>query len=78
MRHLEHRAWTGGSSPKPLHECSVEEISYVIYIYSEQCTWFAQYWKDIRDGVNQIPRDVANTFWERARADAHATYRDES
>lgn len=70
--------WTGGSSPKPLHECSLDEIKLVIFLYSEQCEHFGRYWGDIRLGINHIPRDVANTFWERARCDAHATYRNQS
>ena len=62
-------AWMGGSRPKPITECSVEEIALVSALFRDQFKTYYEYWKDYPS------RDVARLFWNRARHDAHATTR---
>lgn len=63
-------AWMGGSRPKPITECSADEVALVSLLFREQFKTWHDYWKDYPS------RDVARIFWNRARYDAHATMRD--
>lgn len=62
-------AWMGGSRPKPIEECSSDEIALVSALFREQFKTWHDYWKD------SPSLDVARIFWNRARHDAHATMR---
>ena len=62
-------AWMGGSRPKPIEECSSDEIELVFALFREQYETWHDYWKD------PPSFDVARIFWNRARHDAHATFR---
>ena len=69
--HPEHTAWTGGSSPLTFNLVALTpEGDYVLQLYREQVALWSDYWGDTP------PADVLDTFWGRARYDAHATYRD--
>lgn len=70
---MEHRAWTGGDGPRPLRECSAEERAYARKLYRAECRVWCDFWG--RDGYEL---DVARVFWNRARHDAHATFRPRS
>ncbi len=70
---LEHVTWMGGSSPLPVIEISVEEYAYAMELYFEQREEYRAYWKD---HGRQHEQDYAEMFWNRARHDAHATYRE--
>lgn len=65
----ERTAWTGGSSPRPWVYLSEGEKELVGEMYDEMVLDWQYYRGD------QPPLDVLNTFWGRARYDAHATYR---
>ena len=62
-------AWMGGSRPKPIKECSADEVALVSLLFREQFQTWHDYWKD------SPSLDVARIFWNRARHDAHATMR---
>lgn len=67
---IEHIAWTGGSSPRPMQEIGVEEYAYAMELFFEDVRIWEDYWNEpINKGANEI-------FWNRARGDAHATFRD--
>lgn len=68
MRTPQHKAWTGGSAPRPLPEVSRDERRYISHLFREQCETFRAFWGD-------LPGDVRRIFWNRARYDAHATFR---
>lgn len=63
-------AWTGGSAPRPLAEISRGEFALAWRLYCEQLNTWAAFWQ------TAVPHDVRETFWNRARGDAHATVRE--
>jgi len=63
-------AWTGGTPPRPLHELPRGEFALVWRLYCEQLDTWATFWQAA------VPHDVRETFWNRARYDAHATVRE--
>lgn len=63
-------AWTGGTAPKPLLGISKKERGLVSYLFQEQVMIWLDYWKV------KVPLDVCRIFWNRARHDAHSTFRD--
>lgn len=65
-------AWMGGSSPKPILECSHDEVRLVAEIFAEQVETYSEFWKVPPDD------DTISIFWNRARHDAHATFRENS
>jgi hypothetical protein len=69
----EHVAWTGGSSPAPYDEISDLEREYVEKLFDEQADLWLDHWSE-----TELPEDVQATFWQRARYDAHATFRAEA
>ncbi len=70
MNFPEHTAWTGGSSPKPYAETSTVEQIYTVKLFMADCRLWLDYWREER-----VPLDVKDIFWNRARGDAHATFR---
>lgn len=62
-------AWMGGSRPLKPTEISSAERSLVSYLFREQVATFNLFWGDMPT------RDTLKTLWNRARHDAHATYR---
>jgi hypothetical protein len=68
--HPEHVAWTGGTSPRPIHEIGVGEYLYAMELYFEDVDIWEDYWSPEVAG-----KGLRELFWNRARADAHATYR---
>lgn len=61
------KAWTGGSSPEgPM--CR-EELALWHHLFLEQCAVWRDYWHE------EPPKDVRQTFSNRARGDAFATFR---
>ncbi len=69
MEQIEHKAWTGGSSPKVWRYVSDDERTYTLQLFREQLEDWSSCWDDDPDS------QVLETFWNRARHDAHATYR---
>jgi len=69
MNHPEHVAWTGGSEPAPIRWVSTPERVYVYKLFRADIAVWEEYWKE------KVPADVRAIFWNRARGDAHATYR---
>ena len=67
---IEHVTWMGGSPPRPFPEISVEEYQYAMEIYFDDVRIWEDYWSE------RVSRDLADLFWNRARHDAHATFRD--
>lgn len=61
-------AWMGGFRPLPYPEISQEEKALVSILFREQCEIYSCYWGD-------LPKDMRRLFWNRARYDAHATFR---
>jgi len=66
------KAWTGGSAPAGLLEISREERELVSYLFQEQMTTWNQGWGGWPD------KDTRRIFWNRARYDAHSTFRPSS
>lgn len=64
------KAWTGGSLPAPLATVSALERGLVTCLFRDQVFTYLNYWK-----LDRIETGILRTFWTRARADAHATYR---
>lgn len=62
-------AWMGGTRPGALATLSAEERQCVKRLFREQCMEWVTYWGEA------LPMDVARIFYNRARYDAHATYR---
>ena len=69
---MEHIAWTGGTSPRSFHEVSEAEYQYVLELFWNDCNLWRDYWK------GELTSEVLDTFWGRARYDAHATFRVEN
>jgi len=65
-------AWMGGSCPAPFDQVSDDEQRYAFHLFAEQRQVWLDYWKP-HDPT--LPNDVCETFWGRARYDAHATFR---
>jgi hypothetical protein len=62
-------AWTGGCKPAKPSEISAAQASVQKYLFAEQVnTWF-NYWHDYPNW------DTLKIFFNRARYDAHATFR---
>ncbi len=70
MTHPPHVAWTGGSRPLEPALVSQDEWDYAKKLFIEQMDEWRAYWRE-----EFVPVGVRNTFWGRARYDAHATYR---
>jgi hypothetical protein len=62
-------AWMGGSRPAKLSRIGMLERSTVSNLFREQFDTFRDYWGTAPDA------DTARLFWNRARHDAHATWR---
>lgn len=69
-------AWTGGSKPRKLMQCSKEERKLRSLIFYESMVMVWDYWGDYR-GLNKTALDTARILYNRARYDAHATFRHE-
>jgi hypothetical protein len=69
MPTINRKAWTGGSKPLPILELGREERRYVSFLFREQLTIWHDYWGDYPNN------DTRHIFWNRARFDAHATFR---
>ena len=68
-RRDKRRAWTGGSAPHAYGELSEVERALCVLFYSDQVDTWQDYWHEAPDaGLRRL-------FWDRARADAHATVR---
>lgn len=65
----QHRAWTGGSGPKPIHQISLDELNYVAFLFNSDVIEYESFWKEKAD------EDVQKRLWKRARYDAHASFR---
>lgn len=63
-------AWTGGDRPRPLGSVSRPECAYVRALFREQANTHAAFWRGAK-----TEWDTLRTFYRRARADAHATFR---
>ena len=72
MTQIKHIAWTGGSAPRPVPDISVEEYQYAMELYFADREEFRAYWKDYGLGDEKEYNDM---FWNRARHNAHATFR---
>ena len=70
-------AWTGGSRPRRMLEISKEERRLRSILFRDQMKTIFEYWGDYR-GLNDSVLDMARIQYNRARYDAHATYRNES
>lgn len=67
----EHVAWTGGSRPALFEDIEdTAEGRYVHRLYAADLRLWQDYW-----GEEIVPHDVRSIFWNRARGDAHATFR---
>lgn len=62
-------AWTGGSDARPIEQVTGLERRCVRSLFRQQVIMWREFWKDRPD------RDLLRIFWNRARLDAHATYR---
>ena len=74
---IQVRAWTGGSGPRRMLEISKEERRLRSILFRDQMKTIFEYWGDYR-GLNDSVLDMARIQYNRARYDAHATYRNES
>lgn len=64
-------AWTGGSRPKKLADISQDERQFVRKLFKDQLQTWCGFWDSKAD------LDLCRVFWNRARYDAHATFRNE-
>lgn len=62
-------AWTGGTPPRPIADIHNQERTLVSALFRNQILDFRAYWGELPD------RDTTRIYWNRARHDAHATYR---
>ena len=62
-------AWTGGCRPLKPSQISREQASLQKYLFGEQVCTFRAYWHF------EPEWEVLRIFFNRARYDAHATYR---
>ena len=55
-------AWMGGSRPKPITECSADEVALVSLLFREQFKTWHDYWKDYpsRDVARIVAAATAN------------------
>ena len=67
---MEHIAWTGGSPPQSILKISNEEYRYAVKLCNASCKAWRDYWGDEPDA------GTFTLFWNRARYDAHATFRE--
>lgn len=74
---VQVRAWTGGTRPRRMLEISKEERLLRSKLFRDQMKTVFEYWGDYR-GLNESALDMARIQYNRARYDAHATYRNES
>ena len=74
---VQVRAWTGGSGPRRMLEISKEERLLRSKLFRDQMKTVFEYWGDYR-GLNESALNMARIQYNRARYDAHATYRNES
>jgi hypothetical protein len=64
-------AWTGGTHPEPFDKVSAEEQYLTLKLYSSQVHLYV-----VSHKLQEVPQDVAILFFNRARYDAHATFRE--
>ena len=69
LRPFSRVAWTGGSSPRKPSEVSRFEAAARRSLFREQANTHANFWKCATEW------DTFRTFYRRAQADAHATFR---
>lgn len=62
--------WMGGTPPRAPSEISPAEAGMQKFLFLEQVTVFRRYWGDSPDW------DTLRIFYNRARHDAHASWRD--
>lgn len=67
-------AWTGGTAPKKLLECSEDEQVLRSFIFKENMKIVFHFWGDYR-GLNESCWQMARIQYNRAKYDAHATFR---
>ena len=70
MTDMEHVTWTGGTNPGKFKDITEIERAYVHELFQAECAVWIDYWK-----TRTIPVETRNIFWNRARNDAHATFR---
>ena len=70
MTEMEHVAWTGGTTHGKWKDITEAEQAYVHKLFENECGFWKGYWK-----TKNIPVNTRNIFWNRARLDAHATFR---
>lgn len=63
-----HKAWTGGSQPRPINEISEEECFYAMKLFHQQMEAWRSFWGD------EPSEGTQRLFFNRARGDAHATF----
>lgn len=66
-----HVAWMGGSRPGDWLSISDDERAYTIHLYCDQADIWLRFWK-----TQILPQEQHEIFWNRARGDAHATFRE--
>lgn len=71
---MEIIAWTGGSKPRKLLQCSDGEKKLRSELFKQSMKFVKEYWDDYR-GLNTTMWESARIHYNRARYDAHATYR---
>ncbi len=70
MSKMEHITWTGGTKPGKYSGITNIEQAYVLELFQAECNIWSNHWK-----TTVIPPDTRAIFWNRARHDAHATFR---
>ena len=70
MTDMEHVAWTGGTKPGKYKDICEAERKYVNKLFQADCSVWIEYWK-----TRNIPLHTRDRLWDRARHDAHATFR---
>jgi hypothetical protein len=68
---MQTKAWTGGSAPLPVNQLCPDELRLVVFLFREQLQEYLEYHGVFAD------LDTMRVFYNRARHDAHATWRKE-
>lgn len=73
LRHTT--AWMGGSRPNPWLSTSCDERKKTCQLFREQCGYYLEAWGNLLPPSPGSHFEMARLFWNRARYDAHASYR---
>lgn len=68
-REWEVWRWTGGSAPPADWYKHLALVELTLWFYCDQCEDYGSYWQ------TDVPDNIANIFWNRAKADAWSTFR---